>query len=128
MAHFKAQKRHYLHWIAVRIFALKLKEFFKKLRPLLEKTADVIFLDGTFWSKNEMLDLGLSKRNALDMGHVPISGEGGSLEWFRQASAVEKVYVHINNTNPVLNTMSKERKVVDAAGIRIGRDGAEFRI
>jgi len=102
-----------------------------QITPELEAAArgvDVIFLDGTFWSKNEMVDLGLSKRNALDMGHVPISGEEGSLEWFRRASAVEKVYIHINNTNPVLNTTSPERKVVDAAGIRIGRDGAEFRI
>ena len=90
------------------------------------KDADAIFVDGTFWTANEMVDLGLSTRNAVDMGHVPISGAGGSLGWFRAKKAAHRVYVHINNTNPVLNASTPERKVVDAAGVRVGCDGDEF--
>jgi pyrroloquinoline quinone biosynthesis protein B len=88
--------------------------------------ANATLIDGTFWTLNEMVDLGLTKRNAADMGHVVISGPGGSLEWLARASARHRVYVHINNTNPVLNASSPERKVVEAAGIRVGCDGDEF--
>lgn len=85
--------------------------------------ADVIFFDGTFWSLNEMVNHGLSERNALDMGHLPINGESGSLEWFKAKSAPHKAFFHINNTNPILNASSAERRVVEAAGIRVGSDG-----
>ncbi len=93
-----------------------------------EEGVDAIFLDGTFWSVDEMPALGLSRRNALEMGHVPIGGDGGSLAWLRTKQSAHKVYVHLNNTNPVLNASSAERKVVEAAGIGIGRDGAEFEV
>ena len=88
--------------------------------------AQVVMVDGTFWTVNEMVDLSLSKRSAVDMGHIAISGSGGSLEWFAKKRAAHRVYVHINNTNPVLNATSAERKVVEAAGIRVGCDGDEF--
>lgn len=90
------------------------------------KDAGAIFLDGTFWSETEMVDLRLSKRSAADMGHAPIHGVGGTMGWLRAKKAVHRVYVHINNTNPVLNESSPERKVVQDAGIRVGCDGDEF--
>lgn len=85
--------------------------------------ADAIFFDGTFWSLNEMVDLGLSERNALDMGHLPIGGEQGSLEWLKAKPAKHKLFFHINNTNPILNAASSERKLVETAGIGVGSDG-----
>jgi pyrroloquinoline quinone biosynthesis protein B len=100
-----------------------------RVTPELDAAADraqIVFLDGTFWSADEMVKLGLSTRDAWEMGHVPIGGAGGSLEWLRATPAAHKVYIHINNTNPVLNASSPERKVVETAGVRIGRDGAEF--
>ncbi len=86
-------------------------------------SADAIFMDGTFWSLSEMVDLGLSERNALDMGHLPISGDGGTLAWLKEKRAQHRVYFHINNTNPILNASSAERAAVEAAGIRVGSDG-----
>lgn len=98
----------------------------ERITPELDSAAnaaDAIFLDGTFWSPNEMLDLGLSQRNALDMGHLPISGEGGTLDWLRSKPAAHKFFFHLNNTNPILNAASPERRVVNVAGIRVSRDG-----
>ncbi len=102
-----------------------------RITPELDEAANgaqVVFVDGTFWSINEMVDLGLSKRNAQDMGHVSISGPDGSLEWFRAKKAAQRVYIHINNTNPILNASSSERKVVEAAGIHVGCDSDEIEI
>ena len=62
--------------------------------------ADIIFMDGTFWTVSEMVDLGLSTRNALDMGHLPITGDDSTLEWLRSKSADTKVYFHINTPIP----------------------------
>lgn len=88
--------------------------------------ADIVFFDGTFWTRDEMIDLGLGTRNADDMGHWPISGKGGSLKWFKGLPAKTKVYFHINNTNPMLNRTSPERKVLEKAGLQVGNDGDVF--
>ncbi len=92
------------------------------------RQADVVFFDGTFWTRNEMIDLGLGKRNADDMGHWPISGKDGSLEWFKGVPAKTKVYFHINNTNPMLNTRSDEYAALAEAGILLGQDGNSFEV
>ena len=89
---------------------------------------DCLLVDGTFWSNEEMISLGISKRNASDMGHVPIDGKNGSLVWLRNLDIPQKIYIHINNTNPILLETSKERKWVDDAGIGIGYDGMEILI
>jgi pyrroloquinoline quinone biosynthesis protein B len=89
---------------------------------------DCLLVDGTFWSEREMISLGLSKRTAGDMGHVPISGECGSLEWLRTLDVPRKIYTHINNTNPILQKNSRERKMVGRAGIEISRDGMDIRL
>ena len=75
-----------------------------------------------------MTALGLSRRTAYDMGHVPISGEGGSLEWLRTLKVPRKIYTHINNTNPILQKNSRERKIVERAGVEISRDGMDIRL
>src|SRR6185437_12539377 len=84
---------------------------------------DCLLVDGTFWSEHEMIDLGLSKRTAHDMGHVPISGKDGSLEWLRTLDIPRKIYTHINNTNPILQKNSRERRIVGQAGVEISHDG-----
>jgi pyrroloquinoline quinone biosynthesis protein B len=91
--------------------------------------ADIVFFDGTFWTLNEMVDLGLAARNAMDMGHWPITGDdGGSLEWFKGLPAKQKVFFHINNTNPMLNRSTSEYQAVLDAGIQVGQDGNSFEI
>jgi pyrroloquinoline quinone biosynthesis protein B len=87
---------------------------------------DCLLVDGTFWSEREMISLGLSKRTAHAMGHLPISGAGGSLEWLQSLKIPRKIYTHINNTNPILRKNSRERKMVGRAGIEISRDGMEI--
>ena len=89
---------------------------------------DCLLVDGTFWSNQEMVSLGITKRNASDMGHVPIDGKNGSLVWLSSLDIPQKVYIHINNTNPILSKTSRERKMVDEASIEVGYDGMEILI
>jgi pyrroloquinoline quinone biosynthesis protein B len=84
---------------------------------------DALFFDGTFWRDDELERLGISSRRARDMGHVPILGEGGSLEPLAALGLPFCAYLHLNNTNPVLDSASAERRAVEAAGLRIAEDG-----
>ncbi len=88
--------------------------------------ADAVIFDGTFWSAGE---LGRVKRGAVDarkMGHVPVRDE--SLGALAKLRARTKVYIHINNTNPILAADSAERARVEKAGIIVGEDGFEFEV
>ncbi|HUA66943.1 MAG TPA: pyrroloquinoline quinone biosynthesis protein PqqB [Candidatus Saccharimonadales bacterium] len=89
---------------------------------------DCLLVDGTFWSQSEMVLLGMSQRTARDMGHVPIDGEDGSLEWLRSLKIPRKIYTHINNTNPILQRTSRERRMVELAGVEISHDGMNIRL
>jgi pyrroloquinoline quinone biosynthesis protein B len=91
------------------------------------READYAFVDGTFWTNDELVELGLGERTAVAMGHVPLSGPNGSLELLRSL-ATKTVLVHLNNTNPVLLDDSAERAIVVASGIEVGRDGMELRL
>ena len=62
------------------------------------------------------------------MGHISISGPAGSIEAFKDLDIARKVYVHINNSNPVLNENSDERRATEAAGWEVGLDGMEIRL
>lgn len=88
--------------------------------------ADLILFDGTFWGDDELIALGISSRTARAMGHVPISGPGGSLETLSALTPARRVYTHINNSNPILIEDSPERRAVIDAGLIVGTDGAEF--
>ena len=96
--------------------------------------ADVLLFDGTFWDENEMSIAGTGTATAADMGHLPINGAAGaadsvgSLALLRNLSVKTKVYVHINNTNPILLEASPEREIVRASGWLIGADGMEFEV
>jgi pyrroloquinoline quinone biosynthesis protein B len=88
--------------------------------------ADCVMVDGTFWSDTEMLDLGLSKKRARDIGHLPQSGAGGMLEWLgRLAGGTRRILIHINNTNPILDEDSAARATLSERGIEVAHDGLE---
>jgi len=89
---------------------------------------DLLLFDGTFWAEDELIRLDITDRPASSMGHVPVSGPEGSLAVLSQLSCRQKVYTHINNTNPMLVEQSPERAVVEAAGMIVGMDGMRFEI
>jgi pyrroloquinoline quinone biosynthesis protein B len=90
--------------------------------------SDLLFVDGTFWRDDELARLGISARGARDMGHVPLSGPGGTLEALAGLERPRKVVVHINNTNPILLEDSPEREEVVRAGVEVAYDGLEVEL
>lgn len=91
--------------------------------------ADLVLIDGTCWTDDELPRLGISPRTARDMGHLAIQGPGGMLEWLdRLPAATRKVLVHINNTNPILDEDSPERAVLRAHGVVVAEDGMEWEL
>jgi pyrroloquinoline quinone biosynthesis protein B len=90
--------------------------------------SDLVLVDGTFWCDDELVRLGISARSARDMGHVPLSGPGGTLEVLAQLERPRKALVHINNTNPILLEDSPERKAVLRAGVEVAYDGLEIEL
>ena len=91
--------------------------------------ADCVMVDGTCWTDDEMIALGLSKKRARDMGHRAISGDGGMLEWLGELPAsARRILIHINNTNPVLDESGAEFAQLQAAGVELAYDGMDFRI
>jgi len=88
--------------------------------------ADCLFFDGTFWSEDELRELGASEKRAGEMAHLPIGGEGGSLAALAGLRTPRRIYIHLNNTNPVLREDSPERAAVERAGWQIARDGMEL--
>src|ERR671923_3328 len=87
--------------------------------------ADVVFFDGTLFRDDEMIASGTGSKTGRRMGHMPIDGEDGSLVAL-EAIAARRVYVHINNTNPILIAGSPERMHVERAGWEIAEDGMEI--
>jgi pyrroloquinoline quinone biosynthesis protein B len=90
--------------------------------------ADALFFDGTLFRDDEMVTSGLGTKTGLRMGHMPISGRGGSLEVLSAFRVKHKIYVHMNNTNPVWRKDSEERAEVERAGVQIGFDGLELEL
>jgi len=90
------------------------------------RDASAVFFDGTFWSNDELTGKGVGTRNAADMSHWPIGGDGGSLHFLRGCGVKTKVFIHINNTNPILREDSAERAEVAAAGVQVAFDGMEL--
>jgi pyrroloquinoline quinone biosynthesis protein B len=85
----------------------------------------LVLVVGTFWRGDVLARLGISARSARDMGHVPLSGPGGTLEALAGLERPRKVLVHINNTNPILLEDSPEREEVLRAGVEVAYDGLE---
>ena len=91
-------------------------------------SADLVLIDGTFWSDNELIHTGRSSKTARDMGHLPLSGPGGLLEQFPRNARGRRVLIHINNTNPILDEDSAEHRAVLDAGFEIAYDGMELEL
>jgi pyrroloquinoline quinone biosynthesis protein B len=89
--------------------------------------SDCVIVDGTFWEKDELVSLGLAERDAFAMGHMPLTGSGGSLATLERLPA-RTILAHINNTNPILLENSAERAAVVAGGIDIAHDGMEIEL
>ncbi|MFT3666115.1 pyrroloquinoline quinone biosynthesis protein PqqB [Piscinibacter sp.] len=86
--------------------------------------ADAVLVDGTFWTDDEMIALGLSKKTARDIGHLPQSGPGGMIEWLdRLPARTRRCLIHINNTNPILDEDSAQRAELARHGIVPCEDG-----
>jgi pyrroloquinoline quinone biosynthesis protein B len=90
------------------------------------ESADVLLFDGTFWSDDELIRIQGSGQTARQMGHVPVSSPAGSLAQLAQLTRPRKIYVHINNTNPMLNEAGSEYRQVYDAGWEIAEDGWQF--
>jgi pyrroloquinoline quinone biosynthesis protein B len=89
--------------------------------------ARCVMVDGTFWRDDEMLSMGLSKKHARDIGHLPQSGAGGMLEWLgRLPAGTRKILIHVNNTNPILDEDSAERAELTRRNIEVAYDGMEI--
>jgi pyrroloquinoline quinone biosynthesis protein B len=89
-------------------------------------SCDALLIDGTFWTEDEMARHGTGGRPAKAMAHLPVSGPGGSLAILKKLPVPTKIFVHINNTNPMLDGESPEAREVAAAGVAIGEDGQEL--
>lgn len=88
--------------------------------------AGLVMFDGTVWENDEMRSHGVGEKTGARMGHMSMSGEAGSLAAFEGLDAARKIYVHINNTNPVLIEGSAERGAVESAGWEVAHDGMEI--
>lgn len=95
--------------------------------PLTEAFAQCscVFLDGTFWSSDELPQQQLGDKRAEDMAHWPLGGPAGSLAFLRGQSERRRIYIHVNNTNPVLRPNSPEAQQLTAAGVELAFDGME---
>jgi pyrroloquinoline quinone biosynthesis protein B len=91
-------------------------------------SSDLVLVDGTFWREDELPRLGISTRSARDMGHVPLSGPGGTLAALAGLARPRRTLVHINNTNPILLEDSPERDAVLRAGVEVAYDGLEIEL
>jgi pyrroloquinoline quinone biosynthesis protein B len=91
------------------------------------QSAACVLVDGTFWTDDEMVRLGISSKRARDIGHLPQTGPGGMMEWLdRLPSATRRILIHINNTNPILNESSQEAAELTRRGIEVAWDGMEI--
>ncbi len=89
--------------------------------------ADVILFDGTLFRDDEMIASGTGEKTGRRMGHMPIDGADGSLAAL-EGLGKRRIYIHINNTNPILIEGSPERRRVEDAGFEVAVDGLEIRL
>ena len=87
-----------------------------------------LLFDGTCWQDDELIRLGIANKTSRDMGHLPISGADGSLEQLTSLPIERKIYIHINNTNPILIEDAPERRIVEEHGLEVAVDGLEMEI
>jgi pyrroloquinoline quinone biosynthesis protein B len=88
--------------------------------------ADVILVDGTVWTNNELSREGISNKLASEMGHLDQSSRGGIIDTLKPLKRPRKILIHINNTNPILDEESPERKELESNGIEVSYDGMDI--
>lgn len=88
--------------------------------------AGALFFDGTLFTDDEMITQGLSPKTGRRMGHISISGEDGSIARLAGVDTARRIYIHLNNSNPILREASPERQSVDSAGWEVAYDGMEL--
>ena len=92
-------------------------------------SADAVMVDGTFWTDDEMPRLGISRKMAREIGHLPQSGPGGMLEWLAKLPpTTRRLLIHINNTNPILDEDSAERGILAQAGVEVCEDNMSLHL
>lgn len=89
---------------------------------------DALLFDGTFWSDRELLDTGGGPQTARQMGHIPVSSAEGSLQKLAGLRRPRKIFVHINNTNPMLDESGPQYREVIAAGWEVAEDGWQLEL
>jgi pyrroloquinoline quinone biosynthesis protein B len=91
--------------------------------------AACVLIDGTFWAEDEMIALGISRKRAREIGHLPQSGGGGMLEWLQKLpQTTRRILIHVNNTNPILDEDSPERAQLMRHGVEVASDGMEVEL
>jgi pyrroloquinoline quinone biosynthesis protein B len=90
------------------------------------ESADLLLFDGTFWSDDELIQVQGSGATAREMGHVPVSGPDGSLRKLAGLHPPRKVFIHINNTNPMLDESGPQNREARDAGWEIAEDKSSF--
>jgi len=93
------------------------------------RDADCLLVDGTFWAEDEMQAAGLSDKSAAEMGHLPqiaSASRAGMVDVMKATQAQRKVLIHINNSNPILDEGSAQRRLLAAHGIEVAYDGMEI--
>jgi pyrroloquinoline quinone biosynthesis protein B len=88
--------------------------------------ASAIFFDGTVWRDDELIAAGLGNKTGQGMGHIAMSGDSGAIAALADLDVGRKIFLHINNSNPVLLRDSAERKIAEHAGWQIPTDGTEI--
>ncbi|GAA1991450.1 pyrroloquinoline quinone biosynthesis protein PqqB [Kitasatospora viridis] len=88
----------------------------------LVRQADCVLLDGTFWDDQEPVRAGFGTRTARQMGHLPITGPGGTAERLAPLTGVRRLYTHLNNTNPLVDPDAAEHQVLAALGIAVAQE------
>jgi len=92
------------------------------------QSSDCVMIDGTLWTDDEMQQTGVGTKTGREMGHLYISGEGGSLSYLNQLSTPKKVLIHINNTNPILNEKSTQFAELKANNVEVAYDGMQIEL
>ena len=85
-----------------------------------------LFFDGTLFTDQEMIESGTGQKTGRRMGHLPVSGADGSIAGLKSLNAAQRIFIHMNNTNPMLIDGSQQQAYAEQHGWRVGFDGMEF--
>jgi pyrroloquinoline quinone biosynthesis protein B len=91
-------------------------------------SSDLVLIDGTFWSDDELIKAGVGEKTTRELGHLPLSGPGGILEQYPEEGEGRKILINMHHTNPILDEASEERSAVLDAGFEIAHDGMKFEV